>query len=284
MNPCRIAALAAVLLAPLLAARPAAAARPRPKPPASLVFVDPAGDDDGPGGYVYPTDAAFARGAFDLLKLEIEPGRREVTLRLTFAAPLLDPWNSRSWGGPGFSVQLVHVYLDTEPPPRRGPDGSSAALPGLRARFAEDARWDRAVFISAEAPAEAARRVKAAAGPEAGFEAKAVLVPTVKEIEVDGATLIITLPRKRFGKLPPERWRAQVAVGSTDFYASDDALLAREVLARPGAFRFGGGHDGLCDPNILDLLAPDRAAQRAALKWRCEAAGAGQATLPLVVP
>ncbi|TKX58000.1 glucodextranase DOMON-like domain-containing protein, partial [Halorubrum sp. SP9] len=41
--------------------------------PGDLVteFTDPAGDDDGPGGYTYPTNGAFQEGAFDLRSFRV---------------------------------------------------------------------------------------------------------------------------------------------------------------------------------------------------------------------
>ena len=32
----------------------------------TLELKDPTGDDNGPGNYVYPTDAAYPKGCFDL--------------------------------------------------------------------------------------------------------------------------------------------------------------------------------------------------------------------------
>lgn len=284
----RLAALALAGALALLLTSPASA-RPRKKPPAkpapALTFDDPAGDDHGPGGYVYPTDAAFTEGAFDLRKVTIDAGRRDVTVRLTFAAPITDPWFSKTWGGPGFSLQLVHVYLATDKvaPPRKGkkpkkPAGYDVALPGIHARFAADARWDRAVLVSAEEPRTVARRVKALDG----FAKGAILVPEKKQIAVDGDTIVVTLPRRAFGKLDPKAWGVQVVVGSTDFYAGEDLLLARLVNAHPGAFRFGGGHDGLCDPNVVDLLDSRAAMQHSQLGWKCGVNGDGMATLSLM--
>src|SRR4029079_79177 len=34
-------------------------------------FTDPAGDDNGPGTYTYPTNSAFAKGGFDLTGLNV---------------------------------------------------------------------------------------------------------------------------------------------------------------------------------------------------------------------
>ena len=38
-----------------------------------IVFNDPVGDDDGPGGYTYPTDPAYKRGSFDLTEFRVSP-------------------------------------------------------------------------------------------------------------------------------------------------------------------------------------------------------------------
>ena len=32
----------------------------------TITLLDPQGDDDGPGGYAYPTDPVFTKGSFDL--------------------------------------------------------------------------------------------------------------------------------------------------------------------------------------------------------------------------
>ncbi len=36
-------------------------------------FMDPTGDDKGPGNYVYPTDAVYTAGSFDLVEFEVLP-------------------------------------------------------------------------------------------------------------------------------------------------------------------------------------------------------------------
>ena len=36
-----------------------------------LTLSDPEGDDDGPGGYKYPTDPAYKPRSFDLRRLEV---------------------------------------------------------------------------------------------------------------------------------------------------------------------------------------------------------------------
>ena len=45
-----------------------------------LSVADPSHDDDGPGTYAYPTDAAFAPGAFDLLGMQVNQTNTDVYL------------------------------------------------------------------------------------------------------------------------------------------------------------------------------------------------------------
>jgi len=281
-RPALLMASALFLAATFGVASPSFARPKKPKAP-TLSFTDPAGDDHGPGGYSYPTDRAFKAGAFDLRGVTIDVSRRTVTVRLTFAHPLTDPWGSSTWGGPGFSLQLVHVYLATDKvrkKRRRKPSGHDAALPGIHARFADAERWDRAIFLSAEEPRAAQKRVKRLKGYGKGD----IIVPDAKQIAVDGDTIVLTLPRRAFGKRPPKDWGVQVVVGSTDFYAAEDLLLSRLVHARAGGFRFGGGHDGLCDPNALDVLDGEGAPQKQQLAWKCGVDGDGMATLELLHP
>ncbi len=228
-----------------------------------LAFDDPAGDDHGAGAVVYPTDPVFAPGTFDLRQVTLDKRGRDVEIRLTFAAPVTDPWNSRAWGGPGWSLPLVHVYLDTA----RG--GYQDTLPGVGARFAQADRWDRVVVVSAEGGEELKRRLRQLKG----FERRALVRP--RSLTVDGATIVARVRKSALGRSKVARWGVQVVVGSTDVFAEGPGRPWRAVQARAGAFRFGGGDDRGCDPNVIDVLAPDVATQRAALASRCDGADGG---------
>ncbi len=37
----------------------------------TITLTDPTGDDNGPGAYIYPTDAVYSPGSFDLTELEV---------------------------------------------------------------------------------------------------------------------------------------------------------------------------------------------------------------------
>ena len=79
----------------------------------SLTYTDPPGDDFGPGTYTYPTHADYRRGSFDLRSLEVKAKGSKVEFRVTLSAPITDPWDSKSWDGNGFSLQMVQVSLST---------------------------------------------------------------------------------------------------------------------------------------------------------------------------
>jgi len=101
-------------------------------------FSDPKGDDFGPGEYVYPTDAVYVPGSFDLTKFKLEVKGDNAEIDCTMGAKLEDPWRM----GTGFSVQMIFVFIDT------GEGGNTDTLPGLNVKFAEGHEWDYVVILS----------------------------------------------------------------------------------------------------------------------------------------
>src|SRR5512145_2637476 len=78
---------------------------------ADVTLKDPTGDDFGPGGYSYPTDAVYKRGSFDMTGLQIKSNDKKVDFMLSVASNLEDPWSM----GNGFAVQMAFIYIDTTP-------------------------------------------------------------------------------------------------------------------------------------------------------------------------
>ncbi len=68
--------------------------------------ADPAGDDNGPGSYTYPTDGAFNAGSFDLTGLDVYQDGDTVRFVTSTAGPINNPW-----GGNGMSTQRLNIYL-----------------------------------------------------------------------------------------------------------------------------------------------------------------------------
>src|SRR5512134_2393593 len=130
-------------------------------------FKDPTGDDNGPGGYTYPTDGVYKAGSFDLTGFRVKVRGNKADLEVDVNSTLEDPWKM----GGGFSVQMVFVFIDTD-----GKDGSGSTdgLPGLNVKFAPEYAWEKVIMISPQA----ASRVKAEVGNKAGAAKDNVLVPS----------------------------------------------------------------------------------------------------------
>lgn len=263
---------ALLLVGLLLLATPASSRGTR-----SMVWQDPTGDDHGPGTYVYPTDALYRPGTFDLREVSLRARGRVVEIRVRFQVSIQDPWNSRAWGGRGFSLQQVHLYLDTD---GSNDKGHRETLPGTGAVFGPDRGWEKVVILSPQ-PTKKLRAWLS----ETGVSWKGrVVIP--RKLHVEGDTLVATVSRRALGARLSRDWAAQAVSLGMDAFADPGTMGIREVNQLPGAHRFGGGTDSRCEPHILDILASSEADQAAALKVRCawEEGGAVPASLSLISP
>lgn len=247
-----------------------------------LKLVDPAGDDFGPGTYKYPTDAVYKRGSFDLREVELLDKGDKVEVRVTIGAAIEDPWDSKSWDGNGFSLQMVQIYLDTD-----GKEGSghTETLPGLNATFAAADAWDKVIVVSPQSQS----RLKAEIGQKAGKLKDAIVVPT--KTSARGKTLVAVVKKSDLGGAPSKTWGVQVVMQSNEGYPAATDLLSRKVNEYEGQHRFGGGSDHECDPHVLDaLIAPakgeaaEKDGQKKALSYECGPDGERKkpAVLPMV--
>ena len=246
---------------------------------ADVSYEDPTGDDFGPGTYTYPTDAVYKRGTFDITKVEIKGKGSKVEFKVTYAAAVKDPWDSKSWDGNGFSLQMAQVYLDS------GKGGFTKTLPGINADFAEGDAWDKVVIISPQPKSRLSMEVKG----KAGALASGVVYPT--KVTVRGKTIIATVKKGDLGGVPDGSWGVQVVSQSNEGYPGKDDVLTRKVNEFAGQHRFGGGNDWDCDPHALDVLvAPaaggdaEKEGQRKALAYECGSDGKSvkSAVLPMV--
>ena len=233
----------------------------------SIAFSDPSGDDNGPGEYVYPTDAVYAPGSFDMTGVEIDYSERRVNFTVDFDSRMEDPWGM----GTGFAVQMVLIFIDTD---GKAGSGYSEGLPGLNIAFAEGHEWDKVVILS---PQEKSRVTS-----EADMKAEAmkddILVPT--RTRGKGKSISGSISTKDLGDGDPSTWGYQVVVQSNEGFPTDEDLLTRRVNEFEGQHRFGGGNDGMCDPHVMDLLAGSASgaaseveAQHQMLQYECDAEG-----------
>jgi carbohydrate-binding DOMON domain-containing protein len=242
---------------------------------AGVKFADPTGDDKGPGGYVYPTDAVYSAGSFDLVEFEVTDGDN-ADFKVTVNDRLADPWGM----GVGFATQMVFIFIDKEPG-----KGHTKSLPGLNFEFAPDSGWEKVIILSPQPASRVAAEVKAKA---ADLSADIVIPRRTTGI---GKTISAKVKLDDLGGGDPATWGYQVVVQSNEGFPDKSDLLSRKVNEFEGQHRFGGGNDSDCDPHVMDILAgkgagtPDEAqAQYDMLKYECGADGSSvkRATLQMI--
>lgn len=250
-NNLRIA-LAALVAALVLAA-----------PAWAVQFSDPTGDDNGPGEYVYPTDAVYTAGSFDLTELSVTARGANVNVEVSVNAGLDDPWRM----GVGFATQMVFVFIDN------AEGGHTDTLPGLNVRFAEDQAWDKVIILSPQAFSRVKQEIEAKVAPDV---AEDVVVPN--RVRGSGRTISASVKAKDLGEGDLETWGYQVVMQSNEGFPADTDLLTRKVNEFEGQHRFGGGNDYDCDPHVMDVLGENQAEQ---LAYECGPGGEAVKTATL---
>ncbi|MCB9648708.1 MAG: hypothetical protein H6730_19205 [Deltaproteobacteria bacterium] len=238
----------------------------------SVSLLDPAGDDNGPGTYVYPTDQVYKKGAFDLRSLEVVPVGNDIEFRVKVEGRIEDPWDSKAWGGNGFSVQMAFIHIDMDHAPG---SGVQVGLTGTNVRFAPEEAWDKVVIISPQGPT----RVNSEVDQKAADYKANVIVPKITR--ASGKTLIAVVGKEQLGSMPAKGWGYQVLMQSNEGFPTKTDLLTRKVNEFEGQHRFGGGTDFDNDPQVIDILMPpakgtaaEADAQHAALsKYNKESTG-----------
>ena len=229
-------------------------------------FTDPAGDDDGPGTYVYPTCGCFNAGAFDLTALDVYTEGDDVLLVARIAGEVLNPF-----GGDQISLQRLNVYLGSGA--GREPAGAAGHQHGHRRAVAGGRRGRR--------PLRSSGRVRAGRHEELSG-ADLLAVPQTRQIAV-------AVPRSALGGLDlAAALYGTAMLGNAE--AGEGIGFVRPVYAfdywnNPPAgmewvkqFRFGGGAGeldfGLAskdtdtrDPNALDVIVGPGQSQAQVLDW-----------------
>ena len=214
-----------------------------------LNVTDPAGDDNGPGTYQYPTSSDFHPGAFDLTGFQVISDGTTAYLRATLAN--LDPTF-----GSDFGAQLLDVYVHT---PSASQTSTQAAFASRNYTIAPAGAWSERV----EAQGFAAPAWVNASGTAAGT---AVMVT-----DDASRTVTIALPEAQFGT-PGPGWAFSVVLTGQDGFQPDQA---RAFTPAAGAFTFGvcapGGTSPVCSvdsgsvPKAIDVITPSGVSQAAEL-------------------
>jgi carbohydrate-binding DOMON domain-containing protein len=213
---------------------------------AKVELKDPKGDDKGPGTYTYPTDEVYTPGSFDLLALDIDEKGDDVIIKVTMNARIEDPWGSSGWGGNGFSLQHIQLYIDQD---HKEGSGFTEALPGIHANFKPDEAWDKVVIICAQGNV----RVHSEVETKAPKMLPGLVLP--KKIQATGKVITATVAKSDLGGAPAAGWGYQVLVQSNEGFPDPADVLTRKVNEYEGQHRFGGGSDYEGDPHFMDMLA-----------------------------
>ena len=244
----------------------------------TIEFSDPKGDDNGPGTYIYPTDAVYKPGSFDLTKFEVKADGKNVKFSVTVKAQLDDPWGM----GVGFATQMIFIFIDTDGKPG---SGHTDGLAGLNIQFDPKCAWDKVVILSPQKKA----RITSEAKTKAAKVIDDIVVPnrtTGAGKKINGKVKLEAL-----GGGDPSKWGYQVLMQSNEGFPTKTDLLTRRVNEFEGQHRFGGGNDADCDPHVVDILAGDGSGgdgeiklQHEMLSYECDEDGnaAKKATLTMV--
>jgi carbohydrate-binding DOMON domain-containing protein len=233
----------------------------------AVEFTDPRGDDKGPGNYTYPTDGVYKAGSFDLVKFKAEKSGNNVDFSVDVGANLEDPWGM----GVGFAVQMVFIFIKTG-----APGGYSDTFTGLNVKFAPGSEWNKVVVLSPQKKA----RVTGEAEAKLGAMAKDVVVPNITRGR--GRTISGSVPLAELGgDGNVDGWSYQVVMQSNEGFPAATDFLTRKVNEYEGQHRWGGGHDGDCDPHAMDVLDGPDAKQADMLAFTCAADGKATKTAAL---
>jgi glucoamylase len=229
-------------------------------------FVDPAGDDNGPGSYVYPANDAFNAGAFDITRFGVYDDGRSYNFVTTIAGEVRNPW-----GGNQISVQRVNVYV------RTGSGGGTVpALPGTNAQLAAPYDW----VVTGDGFNDLG--VRDASGATVSG-ATMLALPATNQI-------IVSVPKEVFGSadLGAASFSVEMLSHAGDGEGTGHVRPVYELgywqstagtdMSWIHDYRFGGGagmwtgdtdarDTDTSDPNVIDLLVGAGDSQQSVLDW-----------------
>jgi glucoamylase len=205
-----------------------------------LSATDPAGDDNGPGTYQYPTASDFQAGAFDLLGLTVNQTTTDVYVTTKIR-------NLASTFGNPFGAQLLDVYVRD---PSATATSTAAAYPSRNYTIAPADAWSERIEVQ-------------------GFASPVWVNPSgsslgsvqMIEDQPDG-TVTLVMPTSAFGTVG-SGWVFTLALTGQDGFSSDQA---RAFSQPAGAYTFGvcpsGGTGGICSvppgnvAKVMDTIPP----------------------------
>ncbi|MBC8452249.1 MAG: hypothetical protein H8D65_00165 [Spirochaetes bacterium] len=209
-----------------------------------LLINDAAGDDHGPGNYIYPTDAVFIDGAFDIVSFTAAENEDFYLFTYTLDAPVQNPWGS----GSNLSIQTFDIYIDTD---AGAGTGRKDFLEGRNVSLQEGDGWEYAVWVE-------------------GWNQKLILGQDDQSISEVSGTPVKVLVDEEEGRVTilvhkeamadagsVENWGIAAAVLGQEGYPSPGVRRVRDVQDTASQWKFGGA-GGVSNPTrVIDLAVPD---------------------------
>ncbi len=205
-----------------------------------LDVTDPAGDDNGPGTYQYPTSPDFVAGSFDITRFQVITAGSQVFLRTTLRT--LTPTFGNLIG-----AQMLDIYVRS---PGAATTSTAAAFPSRNYTITTADAWSQRLEVQGFA---------APVWNDAG--GNAVGAATVVASSVAN-TITVSVPSSSFGT-PASGWSFAVVLTGQDGFSADQA---RGFAATPQPFLFGvcapGGTSPICAvdpgtvPKAMDVITP----------------------------
>lgn len=227
---------------------------------------DPAGDDNGPGNYVYPTASDFQPGAFDITNFQVIVSPDGATTTFKVQVANLSP----TFGSP-LGAQLVDVYVHN---PTATQTSTSAAFASRNYTLTGSSAWSRLLEVQGFG-----QMYEDASGTNVGTIA----------ISANAISRFITfsVPAASLGGTPGSGWGFTVTLTGQDGFSPDNA---RAFTTTPGGYTFGlcatTSTDAHCtaDPNtvpkVMDTLTPAGVNQAVELDYTLGAVTLQGITIP----
>jgi alpha-amylase/alpha-mannosidase (GH57 family) len=198
-----------------------------------LSMDDPLGDDKGPGGYTYPTDPVFVKGAYDIRHFEVSEDTTDVIFRISIAGELTDPWG----GDLGYCLQGVDIYIDTDGKPG---SGSRQLFMGRNAFARSGSEWEFAVMANMDEVGLYDSGLKPVAQAKVGAWGDPVT-----------RSMTVRVPKASVGK-PDKNWKVIAFLVGHDGYSSG---RVRPITPTAQEWTFGGSTNP-SEPRIMDVVVP----------------------------
>lgn len=221
----------------------------------TLLFdqADPAGDDNGPGNYAYPTAADFHPGAFDMTDFQVYDTGSTVTFRVQ-TRDLTPTFGSTN------GAQLVDVYVHD---PAATTTSAASSYPGMNYEVSPAGAWSRLIEVQGFPGSKFVDPTGASAG-----------TVTVSANSIS-RSITFSVDKAALGGTPASGWGFTVTLTGQDGTHGTDQT--RSFTQTPSGYTFGVcavdddsplcAFDANAVPKVLDTLTPPSVSQSSELDY-----------------